>query len=101
MLCLRRAKWLMVSLRAETTACILSSLLQTGHVSLGLFLALVLDCSTLEASSPAGSNKPNLLPCWCVPPDCGGMPNMLVITTTMGMLYRVHGHTTHLHVKML
>ena len=28
--------------------------------------------------------------------DSGSLSNMLMVTTTMGMLHRIHGNTTHL-----
>ena len=31
----------------------------------------------------------------CISPDSRGRTNMLVITTTVGMVHRVHGHTTY------
>jgi hypothetical protein len=55
---------------------------------------------TLEATGTAGSNKTDLLAGRCVPPHGGGVTDMLVVTTTVGMLHRVHGHTTDLqHTK--
>ena len=56
----------------------------------------VLGGSSLEASGPAGGNESDLLAWGGVPPHCGGVPNMLMVTTTVRMLHRVHGHTTHL-----
>lgn len=51
---------------------------------------------TLEATSTAGSNETDLLAGGCVPSHSRGVTDMLVVTTTVGMFYRVHGHTTHL-----
>lgn len=61
-----------------------------------LLLALVLDGGTLEATGPAGGNESDLLARGGIPPHRRRMTNVLVITTTMRMLHRVHGHTTHL-----
>lgn len=57
----------------------------------------VLDCGSLEAPGPAGGDESNLLARGGIPPHGGGVPDMLMVTTTVGMLHRVHGHTTHLH----
>eukprot|EP00208_Stichococcus_sp_RCC1054_P002233 CAMPEP_0206134926 /NCGR_PEP_ID=MMETSP1473-20131121/314_1 /ASSEMBLY_ACC=CAM_ASM_001109 /TAXON_ID=1461547 /ORGANISM="Stichococcus sp, Strain RCC1054" /LENGTH=266 /DNA_ID=CAMNT_0053526571 /DNA_START=2195 /DNA_END=2996 /DNA_ORIENTATION=+ len=54
------------------------------------------DSSTLEATGAAGSNETNLLAGGCVAAHSGGVPNVLVVTTTVGVLHRIHSHTTHL-----
>lgn len=51
---------------------------------------------TLEAACSPGSNKADLLAGRSVAAHSGGMPNVLVVTTTVGVLHRVHGYTTHL-----
>merc|ERR1719481_337158 len=48
-----------------------------------------------QTTSTTGSNKTNLSSGRRVPPDCGGLSNMLMVTTTMRMLHRVHSHTTN------
>ena len=69
-------------------------------MSARLFL-LVCSClsCTLEPSSPSGSNETDLLSRRSIPAYCRGMTNMLVVTTTMRMLYRVHSHTTNLQAR--
>ena len=61
-----------------------------------LLLALVLDCCSLEATCPPGCNEADLLAWRGVSPDCRRVTNVLVVTTTVRMLHRVHSHTTHL-----
>jgi hypothetical protein len=51
---------------------------------------------TLEATSAAGCNETYLLSWGSVPPNGGGVPNVLVVTTTVWVLHRIHGHATHL-----
>ncbi|KAJ0944177.1 hypothetical protein HanPSC8_Chr03g0113291 [Helianthus annuus] len=51
---------------------------------------------TSETTSPPGGNKTDLLTRWCVTTNGTGMTNMLMVTTTMGMLHWVHSHTTNL-----
>ena len=63
--------------------------------SLFLLVCCCLGC-TLEPSSSSGSNETNLLSRRSIPAYCRGMTNMLVVTTTMRMLHRVHSHTTNL-----
>ena len=62
---------------------------------LGLLLVQNLGC-TLEPACAASCNETNLLSWRGVPPHSGGMPDVLVVTTTVRVLHRVHGHTTHL-----
>ncbi len=84
---------------AKSACAIIPVLSRTGtllHSATG-FSLLVEDLGgTLEATGAAGSNETNLLAGGRVPPHSGGMTDMLVVTTTVGMFYRVHGHTTHL-----
>lgn len=51
---------------------------------------------TAQATSAAGSNETDLLARGCPAGHGGGVTNVLVVTTTVGMLHWVHGHTTHL-----
>jgi len=58
---------------------------------------LALDHSgTAEATSAAGGNETTLLSRGGEPVAGGGMANVLVVTTTVGVLHGVHGHTTDL-----
>ena len=49
---------------------------------------------THEKTSPSGSNETSLLSGRGVPRHGRGMTNVLMITTTVGMVDGVHGHTT-------
>merc|ERR1719443_1039023 len=60
-----------------------------------LILLLVL-LSTTDSSGPAGGDETDLATSRRSPPDGGGLANVLMVTTTVGMLDRVHGHTTDL-----
>lgn len=54
------------------------------------------DGGTTQTTGTAGSNKTDLLAWWGIAGHSGGVTNVLVVTTTVRMLHRVHGHTTHL-----
>ena len=43
------------------------------------------------------TQKPHLLSRGGVPAHSGSVTDVLVVTTTVGVLHWVHGHTTHLH----
>jgi len=60
-------------------------------------LLVVLDClCSLQSTSTSGSNKTNLHT-WRSHSGHGRwVTNMLMVTTTVRMLYRVHGNTSHL-----
>jgi hypothetical protein len=62
-------------------------------ISLVLVLSSLLDST--KTSGSAGSNQTNLSSRWAFSANGGRLTNMLVITTTKGMLHGVHGHTTH------
>ena len=80
----------------------------TGH---GLILVGVL-LSTTDPTSPSGGDQTDLGYCGertifrisivyllsggGTTLDSGSLSNMLMVTTTMGMLHRIHGNTTHL-----
>merc|ERR1719371_3331 len=64
----------------------------TGH---GLILVGVL-LSTTDPTSPSGGDQTDLLSGGGTTLDSGSLSNMLMVTTTMGMLHRIHGNTTHL-----
>ena len=49
-----------------------------------------------ETSSPPGSDETDLLAGGSITADSGGVTNVLVVTSSVGMLHRVHGHTTDL-----
>lgn len=47
-----------------------------------------------ETTSTPGSNETNLLTRGIVPGGGGGVTNVLMVTTTMGVIHRIHRHTT-------
>jgi hypothetical protein len=49
-----------------------------------------------EPTSPPCSNETNLLARRSVTADGGGVTDVLVVTSSVGMLNRVHSYTTHL-----
>jgi len=51
---------------------------------------------TSKTTSPTSGDKTNLLTSRCVSLDSGSVTDMLMITTTMGMLYGIHSNTTNL-----
>lgn len=53
---------------------------------------------TAQATSAASSNETDLLAGGSIAGHSGGVANVLVVTTTVGMLHGVHGHTTHLRM---
>lgn len=61
-----------------------------------LLLVCLDSAGTTQATSAAGSNETDLLAGWCPAGHSGGVTNVLVVTTTVGMLHGVHAHTTHL-----
>lgn len=65
---------------------------QQSHLDL---LALD-DSGTTQTASAAGSNETALLARGRKAVASGGVTNVLVVTTTVGVLHGVHGHTTHL-----
>merc|ERR1719205_234 len=60
-----------------------------------LILLLVL-LSTTDPSGPAGGDETDLATRRRSTHDSGGLADMLMVTTTVGMLDGVHGHTTDL-----
>merc|ERR1719346_142700 len=50
----------------------------------------------MDPTSPSGGDQTDLLSGGGTTLDSGSLSNMLVVTTTMRMLHRVHGNTTHL-----
>ena len=54
------------------------------------------DLSSSDSSGSSGSDETDLLTSAGSPPDGGGLANVLMVTTTVGMLHGVHGNTTNL-----
>jgi len=75
---------------------------QSMHIAskqrLFLLIRSCLGC-TLEATCSPGSNETDLLSRGSIPAYCGCVTNMLMVTTTVRVLYRVHSHTTNLPSK--
>ena len=59
-------------------------------------LVLVHDLSSPNSTSSSGSNQTNLATSAGSSLDSGSLTNMLVITSSVGMLDWVHGNTSHL-----
>ena len=51
---------------------------------------------TTQQTRPSGSDKTGLLPLGSVPRDGRRLTNMLMVTTSVGMVDGVHGNTTRL-----
>ena len=58
------------------------------------------DVGTAETTSAAGGNETDLLAGGSRAAHGRGVTDVLVVTTTVGVLHGVHGHTTHLHDKI-
>jgi hypothetical protein len=66
-----------------------STPLTKRHLVLGLL-------GTAEQTSPAGGNETSLLTGSSLTADGRGLTDMLVVTTTVGVIHGVHGNTTSL-----
>eukprot|EP00056_Hartaetosiga_gracilis_P014064 m.239619 g.239619 ORF g.239619 m.239619 type:complete len:126 (-) comp13951_c0_seq1:527-904(-) len=85
--------------RKENNTSLLLLLLLLKPLSiLKLFLDLLVLSSlgsTTQTTSSASSNQTNLFTSWSVSAHRGWVTNMLMVTTTVGMLYWVHCHTSN------
>merc|ERR1719228_936031 len=59
-------------------------------------LVLVHDLSSPDPTSPPGSNQTDLATSAGSSLHSGSLSNMLVVTSSVGMLHRVHSNTAHL-----
>jgi hypothetical protein len=60
-------------------------------------VALLLDLlRTAQQTCPSRRNKTGLLSLYCVPRDGTGSTNVLMVTSTVRMVDRIHGNTTSL-----
>ena len=48
-----------------------------------------------DETSSSGSDEPNFLTMRCISADSWRVTNVLLVTTTMGMVYGVHSHTSN------
>lgn len=71
----------------------LTQYFKKGYFCLILILSSLLDSA--KTSSTAGSNQTNLTSRGALVRTGGRHTNMLVVSSSVGMLDRVHGHTTH------
>ena len=55
--------------------------------------------SSPDSSSPAGSDETDLATSGCSSLDGGSLTNMLVVTSSVGMLNGIHSNTTNLNNK--
>lgn len=68
----------------------------TGCSSCCCLFVLAVALATTNPTSTTGSDETDLATGGCATLDCRRLTNMLMVTTTVGMLHRVHGNTTHL-----
>lgn len=64
--------------------------------SFGNLVSSLLLLATSATTGSAGSDETNLLAGRAVATHGAGLAKMLMVTTTMGMVHRVHGHTLHI-----
>lgn len=69
---------------------------QSTASAASLILLLGVGLATTNTTRPPGGDETNLATSRRSPLDCGRLTNMLMVTTTVGVLNWVHGHTTHL-----
>lgn len=76
-----------------TPSCILEvhSRMTTGT---DLIVALDFDFATSDTTSPPGCDETDLATSRGGPLDRRGFTDVLMVTTSVGMLHRVHGHTS-------
>ena len=73
---------------------------QWGH-RLFILVSASNDLSSSDSSGSSGSDETDLLTSAGAPPDGGGLANVLMVSTTVGMLHRVHSNTTNLNNQMM
>merc|ERR1719158_2111864 len=64
--------------------------------SLFVILSSTEHLSSSNSTSSSSSNKTDLLSGAGTPPDCGGLSNMLMITSSVRMFNGIHSNTTNL-----
>ena len=67
-----------------------------GVTDLFILVSASNDLSSSDSSGSSGSDETDLLSSAGSPPDGGGLANVLMVTTTVGMLHGVHGNSTNL-----
>jgi hypothetical protein len=95
-----KTKWCVVkenSIELKSLHIIDSDFTHTPLQACSSLIRLILDLlRTTQQTSPPGGNKTSLLTLCGISRDCGCFTNMLMITTTVRMVDRVHGNTTSL-----
>jgi len=62
-----------------------------------LLVKFTFDCgSTSDTTSTSGSNETDFLTSWCISSDCRRVTNMLMVTSSVRMVHRVHCDTSNL-----
>jgi len=61
-----------------------------------LIILLVINFSTSNPTRPPGCDQTELSARWCASLDGGSLSDVLMVATSVRVLHRVHGHTTHL-----
>jgi len=59
-----------------------------------LIITLDFDFTTANTTRPSGCDKTDLATSWSASLDGGGFTDVLVVTTSVRMLNRVHGYTS-------
>ena len=73
---------------------------QWGH-RLFILVSASNDLSSSDSSSSPGSDETDLLTSAGSPPDGGGLADVLMVTSSVGMLHGVHSNTTNLNSQRL
>ena len=71
-----------------------------GWVEPSLLLLVHDGLGSPDSASPAGGDETDLLTGGAATAHSGGLADMLVVTTTVGMLNGVHSHTSHLNISV-
>ena len=71
-----------------------------GWVEPSLLLLVHDGLGSPDSASPAGGDETDLLTGGAATAHSGGLTDMLVVTTTVGMLNGVHSHTSHLNISV-
>lgn len=72
---------------------------QNGGHRLFILVSASNDLSSSDPSGSSGSDETDLLTSAGSPPDGGGLADVLMVTSSVGMLHGVHSNTTNLNDK--